>query len=118
MRDAGGDGGDESFPELVSRVVDDAKALCRAELAVLRAQTRVRLIAYRNAAILVSLAAMLGLAAVVAFAVGAVLVLATLVGPGFATLIVVLSLLVLAGLLGWFGLDQARVTRRLHRGEE
>lgn len=118
MSDTRGDEAEESFPDLVSRVVDDAKAVGRAELAVLRAQTRVRMAAYRNAAILLSVAAVLGFAAIVAFAVGAVLVLATLVGPGFATLIVVAALLALAGLLGWLGIDQTRVTRRLHRGEE
>ena len=41
------------------------------------------------------------LSAVTALLVGLILTLATLVGPGFATLIVILATLVVAGLLGW-----------------
>ena len=111
MRDAE----EETFPELVSRVVDDAKAVGRAELAVLRAQARLRMLAYRDASLLLGGAALAGMCAAIALTVGTLMVFAACVGPGWATLIVVAVLLVLAALLGWLGIDRARVTRRLQR---
>ena len=78
-----------AIPQLVARLVDDAKTAARAEVGVYKAKASERVTAYKGAAILLGTAAVLGLAALVALLVGAILTVATLVGPGWATLIVV-----------------------------
>lgn len=88
---------------LVTRLVDDAKAYGTARVALLKAQVGERTAGIKTVAILFGAAAVLGLATVVALLVGLILALATLVGPGWATLIVVVGTLALVGLLGWLG---------------
>lgn len=97
------DPGEETFPELVSRVVDDAKEVARAEVDLVRAQAIARIAGYRAAAILFAIAALLVVATFVGLVLGLVLTVAQYLGAGWATLIVVGGLTLLAGLFGWLG---------------
>lgn len=99
----GGAGGEESFPELVSRVVDDAKEVARAEVDLVKARAVEKVAGYRAAALLFAGAALLALLAAVGLVVGLLFILSVGLGPGWATLIVAGGLLLLAGLLGWLG---------------
>ena len=59
--------------------------------------------------ILILVAVMLATVALFALAIGVILALATIVGPAWATAIVVITLLVIAGISGWLGV--ARIQR-------
>ena len=104
------DTGEETFPELVSRVVDDAKEVARAEVDLVKAQAVARIAGYRAAAILFATAGLLVVLASIGLVVGLILTLAHYTGAGWATVIVAGSMLALAVLLGWLG------TRRWRRG--
>lgn len=94
---------DEPVATLMSRLVDDTRALAGAELALYKAKLGERTTAYKNAAIFFAAAGVLALAALIALLVGLILSLATLVGPGFATAIVVIVVLAIAGVLAVVG---------------
>lgn len=102
MRDSGGVE-EESFPQLVSRVVDDAKEVARAEIDLVKAQVTAKLAAYRGAVVLFAVAALLTLVALGGLIVGLILTLAQYLGAGWATLIVIGATFALAALLGWLG---------------
>ena len=91
------------FPALVSRLVDDARDVARAEVGVYKAKAAERAQAYKGAVIFFGAAAVLALEALGALLVGLIMTLATLVGPGFATLIVVGLVFTLAGVLAFIG---------------
>ena len=91
------------FPALVSRLVDDARDVARAEVGVYKAKAAERAQAYKGAVIFFGAAAVLALEALGALLVGLIMTLATLVGPGFATLIVVGGVFALAGVLAYLG---------------
>lgn len=99
---------------LVSRLVDETRTLAGAEIALYQARIGERVSAYKNAAIFFAIAGVLALAGLIALLVGAILALATLVGPGFATAIVVVVVFAIAGVLGIVGkgkLAPPKVTR-------
>ena len=101
---AGSEGIDElGLPQLVVQLVDDAKDVARAEIAVVKAKASERIGAYQGAAIFFAAAGILALGAFGALLVGLILTLATKIGPGFATLIVVGVVLIVAGALAWIG---------------
>lgn len=102
----------ESLTELVSRVVDDAKGVARAEIAVVKAQAGAKVAGYRTAAILLVAAYYLGTAALVGLVVGLIMTLTPRVGPGWATLIVIGAVVLLAGLLAKLGLDRIKAAGR------
>lgn len=81
--------GEEGLGELFGRLVEDAKAVGSAEIAYYRALAQSRLDDVRASLWMGAAAATLMMAAFVALSVGLVLTLIPLVGPGFATLIVV-----------------------------
>lgn len=93
----------EPVSSLVGRLVDETRSLASAEIALYKARIGERASAYRNAAIFFAVAGTLALAALIAMLVGAILSLATLVGPGYATALVVVSVLVLAAILAMVG---------------
>lgn len=97
------DTSEETLPELVSRIVDDAKEVARAEVALVKAQALAKVAGYRTAAALFVAAYLVSVAALIALVVGLVLTLAPRVGPGWATAIVVAATFAVAGLLGWLG---------------
>ena len=99
---AAGDGG-EGISTLVHRAVEDVRELAQAEVALVKAKAGERVTAYKNAAIFFGAAAVLALSAVTALLVGLILSLATLIGAGWATLIVVVGTFVIAGILAMIG---------------
>lgn len=94
---------DESVPELVGRLVDDTRGVVSAELELYRAKISERVAAYKTAAIFFAGAGVLALCALIALLVGLILTLATLIGPGFATAVVVIAVLTVAAVLGLIG---------------
>lgn len=99
---------DESIGALIGRLVEDAKAFGRAELAYYRTIAGERLTAARTGLILVVTALLLAVAASIALILGLLLILAACLGPIWATVIVVLGTLAIAGLLGWLGYGKIR----------
>ena len=94
---------EEGVGELFGRLVDDGKAFARAEIGYYRALAAVKAGQANGGVILIVAAVLIASACITALLVGLILSLATLVGPGLATLIVIVSALALAGLLGWLG---------------
>ena len=94
---------DQNVSGLVSRLVGEARGLAGAEVTLLKARIGERVAAYKNAVVFFAIAAVLGLAGLIALLVGLILTVATLVGPGFATAIVVGVTLVVAGVLAIVG---------------
>lgn len=92
---------DAGIGELIGQLTEDAKDYARAEVDYFKAVAQAKVAEVKGAAIAAVLALALALAAAIGLIVGAILTLATLVGPGWATLIVVGISLVVAGLLGW-----------------
>lgn len=99
---------DETIGELLTRLADDAKAFGQAEVDYYRTLARERLRAGRTSLWMGGVALALGLASGVALVVGLVLTLTPLVGPGFATLIVVVVTLGLSALMGWLAWQQIK----------
>lgn len=103
------------FAALVMRLIDDAKAWAAAELAYAKAVAGERLRIARSGAVLLVAALVLLHGALIALFVGAVLSLATLVGPGWATLIVVGVSAVVAAILAKMAANRfatAKATKR------
>ena len=94
---------EESIPVLVGRLVEETRTLASAEVALYKAKLAERVSAYKIAVIFFAAAGVLALAALIALLVGLILSLATLIGPGFATLAVVGVVLVIAGILALVG---------------
>lgn len=95
--------GEEGIADLVTQLVEDARSLANAEVAVVKARVSERVAAYRNAIVFFAVAGVLALGALIAALVGAVMTLATLIGPGLATLAVVIAVLAIAGILALIG---------------
>ena len=92
---------EESIGELLGRLVEDGKGYARAEIGYYRTLVTSKLGDAKAGVAMGAVALVLVLSAIGALLVGLILTLETLVGPGFATLIVIGVTLVLAGLLGW-----------------
>ena len=88
---------------LATQLIDDARELVSAEVGLYKAKAGERIQAYKGAAIFFGIAAVLGLAALIALLVGLILSLATVIGPGLATLAVVGVTLIVAGGLAMIG---------------
>lgn len=104
---------DESIGTLIGRLVGDAKAFASAEIGYYRTIAAERLGDARTGLILVLSAVVLIVAAVIALILGLLLILTALLGPAWATLIVVLVTVAVAALLGWIG--YAKIRRVLAR---
>lgn len=89
--------------DLLSRLTGDAKEVAAAEVALQKAKVGEIVGRYRNAAVFFVAAGILALSAFVALLVGLILSLATLIGPGFATLVVTISIFAIAGVLAVIG---------------
>ena len=96
-------GEDESIASIVSRLATETKSLATAEVAVYKAKFGETASAYKSAAMFFAVAGVLALAALIALLVGAILTVATLVGPGWATAIVVVAVLAVAAILAMIG---------------
>jgi hypothetical protein len=89
--------------DLVSRLTGDAKDVARAEIALQKAKVGEAVARYRNAVIFFAVAGVLALAGLIALLVGLIETLATLTGPGLATLIVVGGTFLIAAVLAVIG---------------
>ena len=88
----------------MSRVVDDAKEVARAEVDLVKAQAAAKLVGYRAVAILFALAALLGLLGAIGLVVGLILTVAPISRRGFGDADRGRRAhCSLAGLLGWLG---------------
>lgn len=95
--------GQEGLTTLVGRLVDDTREMVSAEIGLYKARAGERIGAYRNAVVFFAVAAVLALGGLLALLVGAIMTLATLVGPGWATLIVVGVVFAIAAILALIG---------------
>ncbi|KQN28375.1 hypothetical protein ASF00_11040 [Sphingomonas sp. Leaf34] len=96
-------GEDESLSTIVSRLASETRSLATAEVAVYKAKFGETASAYKSAAMFFAVAGVLALAALIALLVGAILTLATVMGPGWSTAIVVVAVLAFAGILAMIG---------------
>ena len=87
--------------DLFGQLVDDGKGYARAEIGYYRAIVAAKLSDIGAALWMGVVALILAHAAIIALLVGLVLSLVPLIGPGWATAIVVVGVLGIAGLLGW-----------------
>lgn len=92
---------EKSIGDLLQQLVEDGRAYADAEIGYYRTLLRAKLRDARAMLWMGAVALVLAQAAAVALVVGLVFTLSPLVGPGFATLIVVLAFLAIAGLMGW-----------------
>jgi hypothetical protein len=102
---------EESIGALIGRLVEDGKGYAYAEIGYYRTLAASKLGEAKLGLIFGVTALVIALCAVTALLVGLILSLATLVGPGWATLIVIVAALALSGLLGW--LAYKRIQRLL-----
>ena len=98
----------ESIPQLIVRLVADGRNYARTEAAYYRALAKERATAAGMAAMLGGAALFVALAVLTATLVGILLLLAQAVGYGWATLILLVAGLVVAGLLARAAIAQAR----------
>lgn len=89
--------------DLVHQLTADAREFATAEVAVAKAKALERVNRYKVAGIFFGVAATLAMSALTALLVGLILTVATLVGPGWATLIVIGATLTIAGVLAVIG---------------
>ncbi|HEY0621878.1 hypothetical protein [Sphingomonas sp.] len=106
---------EEGIGTLIARAVGDGRAYAEAEIAYWRALALDRIADARAAAALGIVVLLLAQAAAIALIVGLVMILAPYVGPGFATLIVVL---VAAGAAALFAHAALRRFRRATRPKD
>ena len=92
-----------SLASLVGRTIEDGRAVVSAEIALYKAKTAERLTAYKGAVTFFAIAGVLALCGFIALLVGLILSLATLIGPGLATLAVVVTVFAIAGVLAMVG---------------
>ncbi|MEE2915909.1 hypothetical protein COA17_14420 [Sphingomonas ginsenosidimutans] len=97
---------DHSIPHLFARLTSDAREVAQAEIALAKAKVGDMTARYKAAAIYFAVAGVLAVAALIALLVGLIVSLATLIGPGFATLVVVGVTLAVAAALGYAGVTR------------
>lgn len=94
---------DAGVATLVAQLAGDAKAVAQAEIAVAKAKVGGTVTRYKAAAIFFAIAGVLAFGGFIALLVGLILTVSTLVGPGWATVIVVGVTLGIAAILGLVG---------------
>lgn len=100
--------GRQSLPDLLAELAGDGQAWLDAELAVLHAEARRRLIIAGIGIGLMTLAATLLAGTLIALLVGAMFALGPVVGPGWAVLIIILLALALSAGFAQAGRMQLR----------
>lgn len=95
--------GEPGLAGLVHQLAGDAREVASAEIEVHKARLGEKVTRYKGAAIYFAIAGVLALGAFIALLVGLIMTLATLVGPGWATLIVVGVVLAMSAVLGVLG---------------
>lgn len=100
--------GDEGLGAVIGRVVSDGKAYAQAEFTLWKTVATDRGAQAGIAAGLGVGAALIAVSALTALLVGAILTLATKVGPGWATLIVVIVALLVAAVMARMAMGRFR----------
>lgn len=103
--------GDVPIGQLFTQLVDDGKRFAQAEIELYKAKAQEKAEPIKWAAILGGAAATLALGALIALLVGLILALSPQVGPLGATLIVVVTTLALAAVLGYLAYQRIAGTR-------
>ena len=103
---------EEGIGTLIARAVGDGRAYAEAEIAYWRALALDRLTDARAAAVFGIVVLLLAQAAAIALIVGLVMILTPYVGPGLATLIVVLVAAGAAALFAWAAVRRFRRATR------
>lgn len=98
----------ETLHENITRLIGDVKAVVSTERAYWKARMRYSKSLMKQTALLFGAAIALASSAFTALILGTLLVLSVRVGPIWATIIVTLVTLALAGLLAWMALRRAR----------
>jgi hypothetical protein len=98
-----GEAEQDSIGELFTRLAHDARDAAIAEVDLIKVRASTTIGRYRGAAIYFAAAGVLALAALIALLIGLIMTLTPHVGPGFATLIVIGTVAVLAGVLALIG---------------
>jgi len=101
-------GGDRSFGELATQLVEDAKAYAQAEVDLAKAVAADKLRGFRAGAILLAVAAVVAMGAVNALCVAVFFALAAVMSPILAGILAFLVIGALAALLGWIGYSNLR----------
>ena len=96
--------------QLVSQLAVDAREMALAEVALVKARASASVTRYKSAAVFFAIAGVLALAALIALLVGLIMTVATLIGPGWATLAVVGTVLLIAVILGLIGKSRLTAT--------
>ena len=96
-------GGERSFGELASQLVDDAKAYARAEMDLAKAIATEKSRSLRVAAIFFAAAFIVAIGAMCALAVSIFVGLAMLMSPVLAGIVAFVLIGAVAALLGWAG---------------
>ena len=102
---------DKTIGELIGRIVEDGRDLVGAEVTLMRAKTMVEVRRYKKSAMLFGIAFVFAVAALVAFAVGMTLSLATVIGPLLGGLAATILFLGIAAIIARMGV------KRLEEGE-
>jgi len=105
----GGPAADDSIGTLLSRVVSDAEQVARAEIALQKAKVVVKIGEAKTGVVALLVAVVLAILALIGLVVGVLMILAPIVGPAWATVIVVGVLAVLAVALGSFGMNRLKL---------
>lgn len=106
-------GADGGLVGLVGQLATDAQDVAHAELALAKARAHDAIARYKLAAILFAAAGTLALAALIALLVGLIETLAPRVGPGFATMIVVGTVSLVAGVMALIGKSRLSAKSRV-----
>lgn len=102
--DARADFGRPAFWDLVGQLPLEARDLAAAEVGLVKAQVVHKATEAATGIVFLLGALFIATSAITALLVGLILTLATLWGPGWATLAVVIGAFAIAGLLAWLGL--------------
>ncbi len=101
-------GGDRSFGELATQLVEDAKAYAQAEIDLAKAIAADKVSAFKMGALLLAIALFVAVGALNALCVAVFFVLAGLMNPILAGILTFLLVGAVAALLGWIGFSKLR----------
>ncbi len=97
--------------QLVGQLATDAREMARAEVGLVKARAAASVTRYKAAAICFAAAGALGFAGLIALLVGLILTLAPRIGPGLATVVVIGTVLAIAGVLAFMGKARLKVKK-------
>lgn len=100
----------ESFGELLGQLANNSAALVRDEIELAKQEMSEKVGVLRSGALVVAVGSVIGLVAILTLTAAAVIGLATLVGPGYAALIIGGTLGIIGGTTAFIGLGQIKRT--------